>query len=102
MKACCKQFLDEQFDGDPDVVCEIYVEYVSSLQEKLGDIEKAFAKSDWQVVDACAHAIKGNSLAVGDQEVADTAIALRGASKLGDSAKAAPLIARLKDLAATL
>ena len=102
MKACCKAFLDEQFAGDADVVCEIYVEYVSSIQEKLGEMGKALEKADWEAMDRCAHAVKGNALAVGDQNMADTAIALRGAAKLGDADKAKPLVERMQALAAEL
>lgn len=102
MKACCKAFLDEQFAGDADVVCEIYVEYVSSIQEKLGEIGKALEKADWEAVDRCAHAVKGNALAVGDQEVAETAINMRGAAKLGDSGQVGALLERMKGLAAEL
>ena len=36
MKECCKQYLDEQFGGDADVMAEIYNEYVSSVGEKIG------------------------------------------------------------------
>lgn len=102
MKACCEAFLNEQFAGDADVVCEIYVEYTSSVQEKLGEMEKALAKSDWVAIDRCAHAVKGNALAVGDQEMADTAIEMRGAAKLGDAPKVQSLVERVKGLAATL
>jgi HPt (histidine-containing phosphotransfer) domain-containing protein len=102
MKECCKAFLNEQFDGDQDVVVEIYVEYVSSTGEKLAEIEKATASADWTAVDKLAHAVKGNALAVGDHDVVETAIALRGAATLGDSAQAAGLVARLKQLAAEL
>lgn len=102
MKECCKAYLNEQFDGDQDVVVEIYVEYVSSTGEKLAEIEKASARADWTAVDKLAHAVKGNALAVGDQEVVETAIALRGAATLGDAAAAAECIARLKALAAEL
>ena len=102
MKACCEQFLNEQFAGDADVVCEIYVEYTSSIQEKLGEMEKALAKGDWVEIDRCAHAVKGNALAVGDQEMADTAIEMRGAAKLGDAAKVRSLVDRVKGLTATL
>lgn len=102
MKECCKAFLNEQFDGDQDVAAEIYAEYVASTGEKLAELEKAAEARDWTAVDKTAHAMKGNALAVGDQEVVETAIALRGAATLGDAAQAAVLAARLKVLAAEL
>lgn len=97
MKECCKKYLDEQFGGDEEVVGEIYAEYVSSMGEKSGELERAFAAKDWVAVDRAAHAVKGNALAVGDQDVADAAIALRGAAKLGDEAQAGQLVAKLME-----
>ena len=35
MKECCKQYLDEQFGGDADIVAEVYKEYVTSVGAKL-------------------------------------------------------------------
>lgn len=102
MKECCKAYLNEQFDGDQEVAVEIYVEYVSSTGEKIAELDKAAAGGDWQAVDKLAHTVKGNALAVGDQDVVDAAIALRGAATLGDAAQAAGLIARLKELAKEL
>ena len=102
MKACCKAYLDEQFGGDADLVGEIYGEYVSSVAEKLGEADQTLAASEWDKFDKVAHTIKGNSLAAGDNEMAETAIALRGAAKLTDVAESQRLIARLKELAGEL
>lgn len=99
MKECCKTYLNEQFGGDADVIGEIYGEYVTSVREKLGEAESALAAADWPRLDKIAHTIKGNALAAGDTETADTAIELRKASALGDAALAAPLVERLKELA---
>ena len=99
MKECCKAYLDEQFGGDADVVAEIYGEYVSSVREKLGEAEAALAASDWSRLDKVAHTIKGNALAAGDAETADTAIELRKAAALSDAALSAPLIEKIRELA---
>lgn len=102
MKACCKTFLGEQFDGDEAVMEDIYAEYVSSMREKLPEIARAAEAAEWEKLDRLAHAVKGNALAVGDRDTADTAIALRGASKLADAARAAECLRRLRELTAEL
>ena len=73
MKECCKKYLDEQFAGDADIVNEIYGEYV-----------------------------KGNALAAGDEEMAETAIALRSAANLKDDVAAAELVSKLEKLSTLL
>lgn len=102
MKECCATYLHEQFGGDADIMKEIYDEYVSSLGTKLQDADATLAAADWIQLDRTAHTIKGNALAVGDGEMAQTAIDLRGAAQLQDSEQAATFIARLKDLARLL
>ena len=99
MKECCKAYLDEQFGGDADVMAEIYGEYVSSVQEKLAEADSALAASDWVRLDRVAHTVKGNALAAGDAEMAETAIELRKAAALTDSGQSASLIGKLKELA---
>ena len=101
MKACCKEYLVEQF-GDEDVVNEIYAEYVESMKTKLSETDAARASGDWLQVDRAAHAMKGNALAAGDNAVAEAAIALRNAAKLQNAAEADGLIAQLKELAQEL
>ena len=98
MKECCRKYLDEQFGGDADVMGEIYSEYVSSVGVKLAEADTALAAGDWSLLDRVAHTVKGNALAAGDTEMAETAIALRKASALADSAEAASLVAKLREL----
>lgn len=102
MKACCKEFLGEQFDGDGSVMEDIYAEYVSSTREKLEEIARATGAGDWDALDRLAHTVKGNALAVGDQEMAETAISLRGAAKLSDADAAGADLARMRELDAEL
>ena len=99
MKQCCNDFLMEQF-GDQDVVNEIYEEYAHSIREKIPEAEEARNSGDWTALDHIAHAVKGNALATGDSDVADTAIALRNAAKLTDKEASQALIAKLKEFAA--
>ena len=101
MKSCCEKYLIEQF-GDPDIVGEIYAEYASSMKTKMGELEAAFAGADWAKVDGIAHAIKGNALAAGDNDTAETGIKLRHAAKLADADGAKKLIEDLHGLVAQL
>ena len=98
MKECCKKYLHEQFGGDADVMSEIYGEYVSSMKAKIGEARTAIAEKQWVQLDRVAHTIKGNSLAAGDEEMANVAIELRGASKQEDEAMSASLIEKLEEL----
>ena len=99
MKECCKRYLNEQFGDDAEVVNAIYAEYVSSVGAKTAEADAALAASEWDTLDKVAHTVKGNSLAAGDQQMADAAIALRGAAKSQDRGQAAQLIADMKALA---
>ena len=101
MKECCKTYLTDQF-GDEDVVNEIYGEYVSSIEEKLAEAVGQLESAEWDALDKTAHAMKGNALAAGDNDMADCAIALRREAKLQNVAPAADLLARMKDLQAQL
>ena len=98
MKQCCEKYLNEQFGNDAEVVNAIYAEYVSSVNVKAAEADAALAAGAWDALDKVAHTIKGNSLAVGDQQMADTAIELRNAAKLQDRGQAGRLIADLRVL----
>ena len=102
MKECCRKYLTEQFGNDTEVVDAIYAEYVSSIGAKMAEADAALAAGSWDVLDRAAHTVKGNSLAAGDLQMADTAIALRNAAKLQNRDDAERLIADLKSLAEQL
>ena len=102
MKECCRKYLMEQFGDDAEVVDEIYAEYVSSVKAKTAEADAALSAGEWEALDKVAHAVKGNSLAAGDQQMADTAIALRNAAKLQERDQAEGLIADLRALAEQL
>ena len=102
MKECCAAYLNEQFGGDADVVNEIYNEYASSAKDKVTEAEMALSGEQWDLLDRVAHTIKGNALAAGDEETANTGISLRSAAKLHNADDAASLIAKLKELTAAL
>ena len=98
MKKCCIDFLMEQF-GDQDVVNEIYDEYAKSINVKIAEADSALDSNEWTELDHVAHAIKGNALATGDNDVANTAIALRKAAQLSNKEEALSLVAQIKELA---
>ena len=102
MKECCSQYLNEQFGGDAAIVGEIYDEYASSAREKTTEAAAALAAEEWTPLDRIAHTLKGNALAAGDTDMAETAIALRKAVALKDSAEAASLVAKLDALSKEL
>lgn len=102
MKECCRQHLNEQFGGDAAIMEEIYVEYASSTREGIKEASAALAAEEWTPLDRVAHTLKGNALATGDTEMADTAIALRKAVALKDSAEATSLITKLDALSKEL
>ena len=87
---------------DLDVVDAIYSEYVSSIGIKMDEADATLAAGAWDALDKVAHTIKGNALAAGDMQMADTAIALRNAAKLQDKDQAGHLIANIKTLAEQL
>ena len=98
MKECCEKYLNEQVGNDAEVVNAIYAEYVSSVNAKAAEADAALAAGAWDALDKVAHTIKGNSLAVGDQQMANTAIELRNAAKLQDRDQAGRLIADMRVL----
>ncbi len=102
MKECCNAYLSEQFGGEKELIEEIYSEYVSSIDEKMKEAVGALASGDWKRLDVVAHTIKGNALAVGDKDMADTAISMRTSAQLADSARASDLLERIKELSTTL
>ena len=102
MKTVCREYLEGQFGGDESVVEELYAEYARSALEKAEEAAAALEEERYDDLDRVAHAAKGNALAVGDQETADVAIALRAAARAHDRGESAALVARLKELAAVL
>lgn len=102
MKECCKVYLSEQFGGDADVMGMIYDEYVTSVREKVEDAAAKLAAADWTTLDRIAHTIKGNALAAGDTDTANTAIELRKAAALSDVSLSTSLIDKIRELSKEL
>ena len=102
MKECCRKYLGEQLGNDMEVINEIYDAYVSSIGDKMAEADAAVAAGVWDSLDKVAHAIKGNALTAGDQQMADTAIELRNAAKLQAMEHSAQLISQIEQLSAEL
>lgn len=98
MKECCRAYLNEQFGDDEETTGEIYAEYVESVGVKSAEAEESLKNGAWEALDKIAHTIKGNALAVGDQEMADTAIDLRSQAKLHEAGAAGADIQKIKEL----
>ena len=98
MKTCCEKYLAEQFGNDPDLIAEIYGEYVTSIKDKTAELAKAIDAADWQAADKAAHTIKGNALAAGDEDMAFLAIEARKATALGDADQSRSLLAKMEEL----
>ena len=102
MKECCRKYLCEQLGDDMAIISEVYAEYASSIGDKMAEADAAVAAGAWDTLDKVAHTIKGNALTVGDQQMADVAIALRGVAKQQDRGGVDRLIADMKALATQL
>ena len=102
MKECCRTYLKEQIGDDAATMDAIYAEYVNSIGAKIGEADAALAAGAWDTLDRVAHTVKGNALAVGDQQMGDAAIALRSAAKSQERGQAAQLIADMKAFAEQL
>jgi len=102
MKECCRTYLNEQLRDNTEAVDGVYAKYVTSISAKIGEAEAALAAEAWDTLDRVAHTVKGNSFAVGDRQMGDTAIALRSAAKLQERDRVVQLIADMKALAEQL
>lgn len=69
MKDCIRQWMGEQMaDFDDTIREQLYQEYVTTAKRLVGEIS---------AIDAAAHTLKGNAMMIGDQPMAEAAIALR-------------------------
>ena len=86
---------------EPQPWSNVYVmaRIVNSIHEKVPELEAALAAENWASLDSLAHAVKGNALATGDNDVANVAISLRVAAKMSEKNNATSLFEKLKELA---
>ena len=98
MKDNVRQWLAEQFGDDAETISTVWDEYLSSAAEKIAEARVALEASDFPLLNSIAHALKGNALVVGDQELAAAGIALgeaAAASSMTSVAKALDWIERV-------
>ena len=98
MKEDVKTWLNEQFEGDTEMIRLVWDEYLSATASKLAEARVARAAEDYPLLDRLAHALKGNALMVGDRASAEAALALRAAAKTSEGAIADMALARLAAL----
>ena len=70
--------------GDPDFYREMLSDYVSSMDERIGELENALGSSDLSLYSIKVHALKSVAKTVGDRKVFELALALENDSKAGD------------------
>ncbi len=102
MKECCEKYMKEQFGDDAELLQSIYDEYVCSAMAKTDETKKLCTSCEWPALDRVAHTIKGNALAVGDEETAEVAVSLRKAAAVGDAREVSALIERMERLVSEL
>lgn len=98
MKSTIREWLTRQFGEDESLIGELYSQYRSDMTEGLASVRQIRATEDGEQMRLKAHALKGISLAVGDQETADVCIALQQAGIARDLAKQDEQIAKLAAL----
>ena len=98
MKEDVKTWLNEQFEGDTEMIRLVWDEYLASAKAKLAEARVARAAEDYPLLDRLAHALKGNALMVGDRASAEAALALRATAKASEGAIADMALARLAAL----
>ncbi len=74
-------------DGDPNFAQEIFNLYLEETDARLGELENAARSNDAQSAARIAHALRGNSLAVGAGSVASIAARIEQACRENDHAK---------------
>ncbi len=98
MKDDVKTWLNEQFEGDAEMIRLVWDEYLASAKAKLAEARAARAAEDYPLLDRVAHTLKGNALMVGDADCVTASIALRDAAKASDDAASDRALARLAEL----
>lgn len=98
MKDDVKTWLNEQFEGDAEMIRLVWAEYLVSAKAKLAEARAALAAEDYPLLDRVAHTLKGNALMVGDAAIVTVTIALRDAAKASDGTASDRALARLVEL----
>ncbi|MDO5318032.1 MAG: Hpt domain-containing protein [bacterium] len=83
-----KKWLSEQVGDDEFLLQTLYDDYRGTLAKQLAQARSDMAASDFAALDRTAHAMKGATLTVGDEEMLQAVLALRDAAKASDLAGA--------------
>lgn len=73
-------------NGSADLYIDILKEYAADKEEKISEIESAYAKKDWKLYATYVHAVKSTSRMIGANEHSEVALKLENAAKSEDSA----------------
>ena len=98
MKDDVKTWLNEQFEGDAEMIRLVWGEYLASAEAKLAEARAALAAEDYPLLDRVAHTLKGNALMVGDAAFVTATVALRDAAKASDGTASDRALVRLAEL----
>ena len=102
MKACVKKWLADQVGDDEALLQTLYDDYRGTLAKQLAQARTDMAANDFAALDRTAHAMKGATLTVGDEEMLQAVLALRDAAKAGDLTGAVSASVQLDTLIAQL
>ena len=102
MKECVKKWLSEQVGDDEFLLQTLYDDYRGTLVKQLDQARADMAAGDYAALDRTAHAMKGATLTVGDEEMLQAVLALRDAAKASDLAGAVSASVQLETLIAQL
>ena len=102
MKECVKKWLTEQVGDDEFLLQTLYDDYRGTLTKQLAQARSDMAGGDFAALDRTAHAMKGATLTVGDEEMLQAMLALRDAAKASDLTGAVTASVQLETLIAQL
>lgn len=88
--------LIELIGDDPEVLLEIYQEYLEPTYETLEELKTCFENGDFEGVGQSAHKLKSSSRSIGANDLADLCVELEVAGKEGDLETIKNLYANLK------
>lgn len=102
MKECVKNWLTTQVGDDEFLLQTLYDDYRGTLEKQLAQARTEMAGGDYAALDRTAHAMKGATLTVGDEEMLQAVLALRDAAKASDLSGAVTAASKLDELIAAL
>lgn len=89
-------YLLNRYDGNEEVVRELWGVFLDDLPRQIGEIRKAFGSADLELLELQAHSIKGSSGAIGAKVLRDVACQIEHAAKEKEMSKAVAHLERLE------